>query len=46
METYVVDVAPPLPRLNITATTDDLRQHPQDYFAVRHSRPFFDVIKG
>ncbi|KAE9371133.1 Rh-like protein/ammonium transporter [Stipitochalara longipes BDJ] len=33
METFVVDVAPPLPRLNITATTEDLHKSPQLYFA-------------
>jgi hypothetical protein len=35
METFVVGVAPPLPRLNITATTEDLHKSPQLYFAVR-----------
>jgi ammonia channel protein AmtB len=32
METFVFDVAPSSPRLNITATSDDLRKSPQLYF--------------
>jgi len=36
MGTYLIDVAPPLPRLNITATTEELHKSPQLYFAVRH----------
>jgi hypothetical protein len=44
METFVVDVAPPLPRLNITATTEDLHKSPQLYFAVRFRHPFFYMV--
>jgi len=43
MEAFVIDVAPPLPRLNVTATTDDLRQSPQLYYAVRRSSPILLV---
>jgi hypothetical protein len=44
METFVVDVAPPLPRLNITATAEDLHKSPQLYFAVRFRLPFFYMV--
>jgi len=37
METFIVTVAPPLPRLNITATTEELHKSPQLYFAVRRN---------
>jgi hypothetical protein len=36
-QTFVVDVAPPLPRLNLTATTEDLLKSPQLFFAVRRN---------
>lgn len=35
METFVIDVAPPLPRVNLTATLDDLQTSSQLYFPVR-----------
>ena len=41
--TFVVDVAPPLPRLNLTATTEDLQKSPQLFFAVRRS-PIFPFL--
>ena len=40
METFVVDVAPPLPRVNLTATIKDLQTNPQLYFAVRTFKDF------
>lgn len=35
METFVIDVAPPLPRVNLTATLDELQTSSQLYFPVR-----------
>jgi hypothetical protein len=45
MESFVVDVAPPLSRLNLTATTEDLHKHPEYFFAVRHSFAFLYTVE-
>ena len=41
MESLKFEVAPPAPRLNITATYDDIQKSPQLYFQVRYYYPCF-----
>jgi hypothetical protein len=36
MESFVVAVAPPEPRLNVSATSDGLKKSPQLYFQVKN----------
>lgn len=43
MESLKFEVAPPAPRLNITATYDDIQKSPQLYFQVRYYHPCFNI---